>query len=71
MVKINKKEKYRCPYCNNNYVTYEEADKCAQACVVLQYEKPYKTSQYNTYVCKFCNTEYRIKINAQQCEKNI
>jgi len=68
VIKNNNNIKYRCPYCNRDYCSYEEADECAKDCVFLEYEKPYEVTAKASYICKYCNKQHKTMYDAEYCE---
>ena len=59
---------YECPYCGDEYKTYEDADTCAEECVCETRDDPIEKGKDKVYTCEYCDKEHNLNEAAKYCE---
>jgi len=67
MVDYIEKSFWKCPYCEKEYDTWEDALECAEECADIDYPKEDKKT---FAVCEFCKKEYEDDEEAEGCEEH-
>jgi len=62
--------KFECPYCNEKYETYGEANDCAEECNNRSYTEPREIVEDFFFVCEYCKKPFNEEKWAEECEIN-
>lgn len=60
---------WECPYCYDNYDTEDEAIDCATDCCLAEMDQPIQSSDYDEYICDYCQKSHKKDSIAKQCEE--
>lgn len=69
MVKLTLNKKYMCPYCNRTHLSYNDAEECAEECLMNDILEPIEISSQIRHMCIYCEIEYNTYDNARECEE--
>ena len=67
MVEYKEKKFWKCPRCDNEYDTWEDALVCATECADIEY--PIENTK-SFAVCEYCKKEYEDEEEAEECEEH-
>ena len=67
MIEYKTKKLWKCPYCNKEFDTHEDALECSQECADIEY--PIEDNK-TFAICGYCGDEFDDESEAEDCEQN-